>query len=279
MVGGKLGKKKQKNASELQVVDSESAQADMPSKKAAVKAPKKKPRTIDDVARAMDLSKTKNWYNDRYQAVVVQRNVLFFVTILALGGLILSVFAVAALNNRKTFEPFVIEVEDKTGIVTQVSTSSLAEYQADEILLRYFLVQYIQARESYAEADFSRYFDLVRLMSSRGVYAGYLPQVSASNEDSPYHLGKNATWDVAIKSISVLNPVEKQLQIRIKQTQFPAGSDRPDWEKHYIITLKYDYLDVDFSEAERLKNPLGFTILSYRKDRDSGEEDDAKYAK
>ncbi len=275
MVANKLNKlKKNQPAVVDQSADVGAAVQDAPPKRRG-----KKLKGSAEVMRGMDLSKTKNWYNDRYQAVVVQRNVLFFVTILALSGLILSVFAVAALNNRKTFEPFVIEVEDKTGIVTQVSASSLERYKADEVMMRYFIVQYVQARESYAEADFNRYLELVRLMSDKDVYTNYIPLVSSTNEESPYHLGKNAVRDVAIKSISVLDPASGRVQVRIRQSQTPLGSRRPDWVKHYIITLTYEYKNMDFAEAERLQNPLGFTITSYRSDRDSGEIEDEKYSK
>lgn len=229
--------------------------------------------------KKFSLSKTKNWYNDRYQSVLVQRNVLFFITILALGGLILSVFAVAALNNRKTFEPFVIEVEEKTGAVSQINASSLEKYKADEILMRYFVIKYIQAREGYAQGDFRRYLNLVRLMSNRSVYGAFSQAIAPSNENSPYNLGANAIRNIAIKSLSVIPRAKNMIQVRIKQTQVKAQTASIEWEKHYIITLTYEYLNVDFTQGERLTNPLGFTVTSYRIDRDSGEKDDDKYAR
>jgi len=229
--------------------------------------------------KKFSLSETKNWYNDRYQSVLVQRNVLFFITILALGGLILSAFAVAALNNRKTFEPFVIEIEEKTGAVSQINASSLQKYKADEILMRYFVIKYVRAHENYAASDFRRYFNLMRLMSNANVYRDFVKEVGTGNEDSPYHLGTNAIRTIDIKSISIIPSKENMVQIRVRKRQIKTQNGAVEWEKHFIITLTYKYLDVDFTENERLTNPLGFTVTSYRIDRDSGEKDDDKYAK
>jgi len=230
-------------------------------------------------SKKFSLSETKNWYNDRYQSVLVQRNVLFFITILALGGLILSAFAVAALNNRKTFEPFVIEIEEKTGAVSQINASSLEEYKADEVLMRYFVIKYIRAHENYSASDFGRYVQLIRLMSNAPVYRSFIKEVGTGNEDSPYHLGTNAIRTIDIKSISNIDKRANMIQVRIRKRQIKTQNSAIEWEKHYIITLTYQYINVDFTQNQRLTNPLGFTVTNYSIDRDSGEGDDDKYAK
>ena len=90
----------------------------------------------------------KNWYADRYQTVIVQRNFLALITITALAGIIFSVLSVVKISTSKTIEPFVIEIEDKTGITNVIRPLQQEKYAYDETIRRYFLTIYITARET-----------------------------------------------------------------------------------------------------------------------------------
>jgi type IV secretion system protein VirB8 len=216
------------------------------------------------------LEEAKNWYADRYQFVIVQRNVLAIVTVLALAGLGITTFAVARIADSKTFEPYVIEVESKSGITTLVDNQTVQKYTADEMVIRYFLHTYVTAREGY---DITRYeYDynkVVRLFSSPEVYNAFYAQINPSFEgsDSPVKYGRSISRVVKVKSISFLDNTYRKAQVRIEVDQ--VGTGVASWTKHYIVTADFQFFPLALSPEERYINPLGFQITGYRRDIDS----------
>jgi len=206
----------------------------------------------------------KNWYADRYQTVVVQRNFLALVTIVSLAGIIFSVLSVVKITASKTIEPFVIEVEEKTGITNVIRPLQKEKYAFDEVLRRYFIYQYVTKRESYDLASFDyNYFTFVRLLSDAGVYSAFRKDVNATNASSPVRLG-SAQRTVKIKSITFPPPVTGQSgfvsQIRFKSEDPLSGV------KNKVITMNFDYFDLSLNQEDRAVNPLGFQVTGYRVD-------------
>jgi len=226
-------------------------------------------KKADTKTRKKVLDEAKNWYADRYQLVVVQRNVLFLITILALAGLGGSVFAVAILNASKTFEPYLIQIEDKTGITTQITRGSIERYKADEAITRYFLVKYIQARESYNVSDYTYFYtQVVRVFSQSGVYRYFRRKIDVNTPGSPLKLGRNATKTVEIKSITFLESGKAQVRFGVYQRGGTTGGGGLERASHLIATINFDYLPLDLTMQERYINPLGFQVKSYRIDED-----------
>lgn len=213
------------------------------------------------------LEEAKNWYADRYQFVVVQRNVLAVVTIIALAGLGITTFAVSRIADSKTFEPYVIEVEDRTGVTALVESDSVVKYTGDEMLIRYFINSYVKAREGFRREFYQYdYNTLVRLLSSNEVYFQFYETIKPEAPGSPVSLGAGSYRDVKVKSISFLAP--KRAQIRIEVEQFSAIDP---WVKHYIITADFDFFPLELSLKDRYTNPLGFQIIAYRRDEDAAK--------
>ncbi len=77
-----------------------------------------------------------------------------------------SVAAVVALTPLKTVEPFVIRVDNSTGIVEVVSALSSAAGTYDEEVTKYFAARYVRAREGYVWSDAEENFRIASLMSN-----------------------------------------------------------------------------------------------------------------
>ena len=212
------------------------------------------------------LAETRNWYSDRYEFVVVQRNMLFFVTILALLGVAGAVFAMSELASSKTVEPYIIEVEERTGITTLVNENSVAHYTQDEAVKRYFIWRYINARESYNVVDYEyNYGQVVRLMSSGDMYSKFYRYISGDAQDSPTALARTGEKRIKLKSLTFLTPQKAQIRVAIelvKSGTTPIVSNR-------IITLDFVFSNMSLSTEERFINPLGFQVTDYRMDEDS----------
>ncbi len=216
------------------------------------------------------LEEAKNWYADRYQFVVVQRNVLAVVTIIALAGLGVTTFAVSRIADSKTFEPYVIEVEDRTGVTALVETDSILKYTGDEMLIRYFLNQYVMAREGF-RAEFYEYDynTLVRLLSNSDVYFSFYESIKPETPGSPVALGAGFYREVKIKSIVFIAPKRAQIRVQVEQVA-PASSDG-GWVKHFILTVDFEFFPLELSLKDRYTNPLGFQVTGYRKDEDTAK--------
>ncbi len=185
------------------------------------------------------------------------------------GIFALTILGIIDLNSQKVYEPFIVQVEENTGIITKVNNNTVRELPAEKAVRNASLVRYVLARESYNYADFSfNYNQIVRLMSSKDVFYAFNASISSNNPLSPIALGYDAKVEVRIKSLIDLNEGENLIQIRVDKGTIPANASNTEEffkkaAKSYIITLKYQYRDLDLSETERYINPLGMQITAY----------------
>lgn len=213
----------------------------------------------------------KNWYNDRYEFVKLQRNVLGLITLISLVSTALSVLAVAALTDSKTFEPYVVQIEKRTGITTVVDTTSLQKFTEEDIIKRYFIVRYVMAREAFNIVDYQyNYSKVVRLMSSSAVFSEFRELINPEkNKASPVAQERGFRREVKIKSISFLNKENTQAQVRIAVTSFNSVNVEIGTE-HRVVVMNIEFVkELSLSEEERYINPLNFQVKAYRNDKDS----------
>jgi NDP-sugar pyrophosphorylase family protein len=59
-------------------------------------------------------NKIKSWYSNRYQIVVVQRNVLLLLTIVSIIVVAIAIGFVKNFMSSKSLEPYIIEIDDKS---------------------------------------------------------------------------------------------------------------------------------------------------------------------
>ena len=62
---------------------------------------------------------SKHWYQDKYQHVLTQRNVLALIAMLALSTSIVAVFGILRLAPLKSVEPYLLQIDEKTGITQE----------------------------------------------------------------------------------------------------------------------------------------------------------------
>jgi len=212
-----------------------------------------------------EIAETKNWYRDRYQYVLVQRKLLAFITFLSLVCTLATVLVIARLTPLKTVEPFVIQVDQKSGIVQTVDPLTAGQLTANEAVNNFYIVQYIRARETYSVADLARNYEIIRIMSeSSKVYPEFMAQQNPNNPSSnAARLGTVGTRTVKFKSMAYLNPTTLQTRVLIEEK-----NDSGIFNYHKIITLEFQYIKMNLTMEERYINPLGFRVTSYRVDEE-----------
>ncbi len=211
---------------------------------------------------------TPNWYRDRYQYVLVQRKLLAAVTIAALFATLATVITIAYLTPLKTVEPFVIQVDQRSGITQTVDPLTVSELTGNEAVNNFFIVQYIRSRETYSMTDLARNYNTVRVMSERNkVYPAFITQADPNNPNSnAARLGTSGLRTVKFKSFTYLSPNLVQVRAMIEE----KAEGAPFRQYHKIILVAFEYVKLNLTNEERYINPLGFRVTDYRVDEEIG---------
>jgi type IV secretion system protein VirB8 len=187
---------------------------------------------------------------------VAQRTALAAVSVAVLEAL-----ALMALLPLKTVEPFVVRVDNSTGIVDVVSALTGPQTYDDQVK-RYFAAKYVQGREGYVASEAEPTFKAVTLMSAAAEQQRFVEVYRGSNPQSPQVVFKNgATARVAVKSISML--AKNVAAVRYLRTVTRGDEVKTT---HWIATLTISFSGEPMSSGDRLINPLGFQVVDYRAD-------------
>ena len=201
-----------------------------------------------------------SWYEDRYQSLVVQRNLFFVIIVACVAVIVASVLIIGVLSEKKTIEPMVIEIEDKSGITNVVNPDTDRRWTVDESINKYFLMKYLNAREAYDVATYDYNFNtVVRLLSSEQVYNQFKNYIGVAANNPVALYGANVNTKISIRSILFLpNKVAGQsAQIRFSV----ETSDGRSFSK--IAQIIWNYVTLNLSFKDRMVNPIGFQIQSY----------------
>ena len=212
-----------------------------------------------------------NWYEDKYQSVLVWRNWLFVIVLASLAAVVAVCGTLYFMLPLKSVSPFVIQVDEKTGISEVVDNRTMKEYAANEMLIKYFAMQYISSRENYDIDTFKSQSEIIRAMSSNDVYRKYAADVAQENPNSPLNkLAFNSNRYVDLVSFSILSKTEAgesiiQVRLRARETSTVSSGK----EYYSIVTIScYFENNLQLNEKERLINPLGFIVTSYKSDEE-----------
>lgn len=209
------------------------------------------------------------WYQDLYQSVKISRNRWFLIGVIALILTGIEGLALVFLTPLKTVEPYVLQVDNKSGITTVLKP--LRENQEnvlteEEAVTKSFIVKYVIARETYDPQDLNRNYDLVRLMSSGDEAGKFNESVANGNPKSPVERYKtNTARTVKISSVSFLDQKKKTAQVRFMTTEVTRNETKEDY---WVAILTFRYINAPMDENDRLNNPLGFQVISYRVDQE-----------
>ena len=175
----------------------------------------------------------------------------------------LAIGAVILLTPLKTVTPYVIRVDNNTGATDIVTVMKQRETSYGEVTDRYWLSQYIKMRESYDWWTVQSTYDASMLLSSPTIQN----EIAAffASEAAPHKVFKDKyRVDIKVLSISWIGNTaqvrfEKQVKPLFQGQQTPAA-------QRYIATVAYRYVNTAQAEKDRLINPLGLQVLSYRVD-------------
>jgi type IV secretion system protein VirB8 len=203
-----------------------------------------------------------SWDKDLYHRAVVQKNVMVLLTLILSVGIIISLIWLKISMGENKVEPFVIEIDSKSGLATTVNPVTVNEYSANIAVVRSLVIQYIKAREEYLLPLYEKNFNLVRILSDPTVYREYSKSFGSGNPASPYNvLNKYGSINVVWKSI--IFPQKNTAQVRISLETRDISNTARSVDR--IILMSFDFKpDNKISEADRIINPLGFIVTMYK---------------
>lgn len=204
---------------------------------------------------------TKDWYGNKYQIVIVQRNFLLLVTVISMLAVAASVVFVQKISGSKSLEPYVIEISDKTGMPTVVEQETVKKFTSDEVIKRYFINEFLRVSEGYDPFTYKQDYKKLRLLCDAKVYREFLSQLSVKNPESPINtLGSRGKREIKIKSIQFLEPQTVQVRALIENSGVYTGQKQRD----VVIYMSFKFVNLNLSMQDRMINPLGFQVDSYR---------------
>lgn len=188
--------------------------------------------------------------------------IAIFIAVL-MGGLI------AYMLPLKKVEPYVIVVDKTTGM-TQIKTAIDKEtLKPVEAMDKYFASTYVNKRESYYYDFLSKDYVYVQLLSSPKVAKEYRAMYQGDKSRDKI-LGDRYEIDGKVLSVVLGESAgTKTATIRIKLTKKDVKTGSSYRPTIKVVTLSYDYFPKEIeTEEERLLNPLGFKVLTYRVDNE-----------
>ncbi len=210
-----------------------------------------------------DFDTANDWHAERYSSAIASRNRWFLAALiaglLAFAGLV----ALIGLTPLKTVEPYVVREDGQSGLVTVLRPMREEGITADEALRKYFIAQYVRAREIFDPTDIQHAYRTVMLLSDIDAGRAYDRWINPDNKNSPVTVygAKKIRRLVTIRSIAFLAP--DTAQVRFTAVEKIDASDRPSY---WIATLKFRFVENAADEEERLINPVGFKVTRYRTD-------------
>ncbi len=174
--------------------------------------------------------------------------------------------SVAMLVPLKRVEPFVVRVDNTTGVVDVVPVYE-GGAMPQEAVTRYFLTHYLTVCERFnfatAESDYEECGAFHSAQRNQAWYALW----TATNPDSPLNVHKDgSTVRVQVTSVSFFtraSSLSDLAQVRyLKATRQGTGSSEAF--SHWVATIQYGYAHPAMDPKMRRWNPLGFKIVDFK---------------
>jgi type IV secretion system protein VirB8 len=207
-----------------------------------------------------------SWDADRLRQG--QRTVRLALGVAGAGWLAVLVLGAALmlLMPLKRVEPFVIRVDNATGVVDVVPVysghSGVPETVTRYLLTHYRIVFYLNDTAT-TESDYEECGSFHTAQRNQAWYALWNP----TNPASPLNVYKDGTSVRAqVTSVSFFKRatgVGDLAQVRYVKAKRAAGSANEE-TTHWIATLQYAYADPSSNPKVRGWNPLGFKIVDFR---------------
>jgi type IV secretion system protein VirB8 len=218
-------------------------------------------------SRSRYYQEAATWSADINGSLRASRRVAWIIAGAAVLVAGLEALALAALAPLKTVVPYAITVDRQTGYVQTVSPLKPGALSQDQAVTQAFLVQYVQARETFDATDLRDAYHKVLLWSAGEARDSYEHLMQKTTPTSPLNLYAPTTLvGVTIKSVSLLSPTTAL--VRFDTTRTDAGAQAGAVQS-WAAVMAFRYTNAPMSMGDRFLDPLGFQVTRYRRDAET----------
>lgn len=207
-----------------------------------------------------------SWDADRAAQAARSARIAWGVAVAAVFVAIAAACAVMLLAPLKRVEPFVIRVDDTTGLVDVVPVYA-GTGKLPETVTRYLLTHYVEVCEQFYWSTAERDYEECGAFNSAGRNQAWAAEWALSNPNSPLNLHKDGS-EVRIHIVSVAFFERATGAADLAQVRYTratrTGDDAGEHASHWIANVQFTYAKPSTDVRARQWNPLGFRILELR---------------
>lgn len=213
----------------------------------------------------------QGWSRDVLDGAHRSRRRAWIVAAFATAAAISGWLAVAALAPLKRVDGYLVIADRTTGAVETITSLAKGVQNAmtlseSEAITKANLAQYVIARETFDLTDIEERHDQVRRTSERRLFDEYDRTFRGEASVNPFKLYEDHVREVEVKSVEFFNETTAQVRFRAD-----LRKDGHAVVSHWLAILKFRYVQQPATLSERLANPLGFQVLSYRVDQEASQ--------
>lgn len=220
-----------------------------------------------DTPREAPVPLPTSWAFDDLATLRTSRRRAQIVGAAAVAVAALEAVALASLAPLKTVEPYTILVDRQTGYAETLRGVQTGALSQDQALNQSFAMQYVLARETVDMSDLVDRYRKVTLWSAGEARAQYKRGLEKTNPESPLNTYPSSTVvSTIIKSVTPLSP--SSAIVRFDTVRRDAGASSGE-RRAWSAVMTYRYSGAPMRMADRAFNPLGFQVLTYRRDAEA----------
>jgi type IV secretion system protein VirB8 len=211
-------------------------------------------------------AEARSWESDRLTHAQILGRRGWWVAAAGWVAAVACGIALASLAPLKRTEPFLIRVDNTTGVVDVVPPYR-GEATAEETLTRFLLTHYTQVCERFTLATAESDYEECGAFNSSERNQRWSAEWSTGNPTSPLNRYKDGTTVRAqVQAVSFFtraNGLKDLAQVRYLKGERPGG-EGGERLTQWIATIQYAYGEPSADPRRRLLNPLGFRILEFK---------------
>jgi type IV secretion system protein VirB8 len=212
------------------------------------------------------LSEAQSWDADR--RALGRRTLRLVLGVATAGWMAVLALGIALmlLMPLKHVEPFIVRVDNSTGVVDVVPVYE-GKSALPETVTRYLLTHYVTVCERFnfstAESDYTECGSFHSAQRNQVWYALWNPTNPASPLNA-YKDGSSVRAEVtSVSFFKRANGIQDLAQVRYVKEKRAAGSAHAE-STHWIASIQYAYAAASSDPKVRSLNPLGFKVVDFR---------------
>jgi type IV secretion system protein VirB8 len=211
-----------------------------------------------------------SWDMDRAAQTIKRERVAWVVAGAGWMCALVAGVAIAVMMPLKSVEPYVIRVDNTTGIVDIVPMYA-GHAEISETVARYLLTHYVTLCEGFAYATAESSYEECGAYHTAKRNVEWYNLWNQTNPNSPLNINKDGSvvrvQVTAVTFFRKANGLTELAQVRYLKARRPPGGS--EVITHWIATIEYAWVTPARDPKARQWNPLGWRVTDFHSEAES----------